>query len=411
MTARLSLQILSSDDPANFSLQNIVTLLKIPSSRRQSSQIRTLQILTAQISFFSAHSELSDLLHYQSCQSMTYEYFERKQVVFNSGDIGDKFFIILAGKVEVSILLNDQRRFVAVATLEDGQSFGELALLNEIPRNATITCITDCHMAVLSKSDYLRILGNVHAKKISLFVDFLKEMPLFRLWSKRNVENLYHFFKIMTFNRNNSVFVTGQDPTYVYIVKSGEFEINKLVKIPEKKIKFYSKIAILGKGEIFGDDEVIENKPRNMNCVCSSITGELLAIKAEDFLIKVKSEETMGMITIKNRAKSTIRNSKVEIFDLLDNQKSLGTKIVKERGKPLFFRRKYIQPDEQYKDMSKYLELTPKDIELIKKKAIRKKEVKKYIMMNKPAEFSQRTPSPRLVFKSKTISVPYSILT
>lgn len=406
MTARLSLLVLSSKDPENFSLATIVALLKIPSAQRKAKQIKKLELLTADISFFSSQSELSDLLHYQSCQSMKYEYFEKKQVVFNYGEIGDRFYIILSGKVEVSILVPDPKRFITVATLEDGQSFGELALLKESPRNATITCITECHMAVLTKMDYLRILGKIHDKKISLFVDILKEMPVFKSWSKRNVETLYHFFKPQLYNRHNSVFAIGQDPTHVYIVKSGEFEISKQVKMPDKKMKFNLKVAILAKGEMIGDEEVLENKTRNMNCVCYSATGELLAIKAEDFLIKIKSDDTFGIIDKKNRAKSSIRQSKPEIFGVL-KEKREERKAKTLRGKFNLFRKKYIPPDVQGQDWSKYLELSAKDIEVIKEKAIRKKNLRTYFIINRPAELSYRTPSPKFIHKSRTVSIPY----
>ena len=407
MTARLSLLVLSSKDPENFSLATIVNLLRVPPARRKAQQIKNLQHLTAEISFFSSQSELSELLHYQSCQSMNYEFFEKKQVVFNCGEIGDKFYIILSGKVEVSIIVPDPRRFVTVAILEDGQSFGELALLKESPRNATITCITECHMAVLTKLDYLRVLGKIHEKKISSFVDFLKEIPVFRSWSKRNVETLYHFFKPKLYNRHNSVFTIGQDPTHVYIVKSGEFEISKKVKIPDKKMKLNLKVAILAKGEIFGDEEVMENRPRTMNCVCYSATGEILAIKANDFLIKIKSDDAAGIIDRKNRAKSSIRESKAEVFGLLEGKRE-EKKAETVREKFNLLRKKYILPDVKVQDWSKYLELSAKDIEVIKGKAIRKKELKTYFIINRPAELSYRTSSPKLIQKSRTLSIPYS---
>jgi len=45
-----------------------------------------------------------------------------------------------------------------VAQMEKGQSFGELALIYDTPRSASIQAKTDCHFAVLEKEDYAAIL-------------------------------------------------------------------------------------------------------------------------------------------------------------------------------------------------------------------------------------------------------------
>jgi CRP-like cAMP-binding protein len=47
--------------------------------------------------------------------------------------------------------LEDLQWFIEVSKLKSGDTFGELALLNDKPRAATITCITDCHFAILGK--------------------------------------------------------------------------------------------------------------------------------------------------------------------------------------------------------------------------------------------------------------------
>lgn len=42
--------------------------------------------------------------------------------------------------------------------LTDGGSFGEVALLENCVRNATIKCKTECHFAILSSSEFINIL-------------------------------------------------------------------------------------------------------------------------------------------------------------------------------------------------------------------------------------------------------------
>jgi CRP-like cAMP-binding protein len=48
---------------------------------------------------------------------------------------------------------------IEVNVMKAGQSFGELALITEQPRNATVYCKTECHFLVLDKDDYTQIIG------------------------------------------------------------------------------------------------------------------------------------------------------------------------------------------------------------------------------------------------------------
>jgi CRP-like cAMP-binding protein len=52
------------------------------------------------------------------------------------------------------------------------QAFGELALINNNPRAATLKCLTDCHFAVISKNVYERILKKIEVKNQNKLVDF-----------------------------------------------------------------------------------------------------------------------------------------------------------------------------------------------------------------------------------------------
>jgi CRP-like cAMP-binding protein len=49
---------------------------------------------------------------------------------------------------------NEYQWFIKISRLVTGASFGELALINDQPRAATIQCLSDVYVAVLSKNDY-----------------------------------------------------------------------------------------------------------------------------------------------------------------------------------------------------------------------------------------------------------------
>jgi ATP-binding cassette subfamily B protein len=65
----------------------------------------------------------------------------KERLIIHEGDIGDKFYIIVRGKVEV-LKADANGVNQRIAVLSDGDFFGELALLHNIPRNASINTLT-----------------------------------------------------------------------------------------------------------------------------------------------------------------------------------------------------------------------------------------------------------------------------
>ena len=56
-----------------------------------------------------------------------------------------------SAKLEELDKLNQEEWFVTAAHLSAGDSFGELALINDEPRAATVTCLNECYFATLDK--------------------------------------------------------------------------------------------------------------------------------------------------------------------------------------------------------------------------------------------------------------------
>lgn len=79
------------------------------------------------------------------------------QTIINQGEDGDYYYIIKSGKCRVTRSSNSDTE-LTLATLDDGDAFGEEALLSEDKRNANITMITDGVLMRLSKEDFNELL-------------------------------------------------------------------------------------------------------------------------------------------------------------------------------------------------------------------------------------------------------------
>jgi CRP-like cAMP-binding protein len=72
--------------------------------------------------------------------------------VCDEGEVGQTFYYIVSGRA--AVIRNGRK----VAELEAGAYFGELALLDRLPRSATVKAITDMELLVISQKDFNKLL-------------------------------------------------------------------------------------------------------------------------------------------------------------------------------------------------------------------------------------------------------------
>ena len=83
--------------------------------------------------------------------------YEEGEAIVQEGEIGDHFFAIRRGEVEVTKAQPDGTP-QHVALLGSGEYFGEIALLKDVPRTATVTAVGACQMWALDKAAFLQML-------------------------------------------------------------------------------------------------------------------------------------------------------------------------------------------------------------------------------------------------------------
>ena len=96
--------------------------------------------------------------------------------VIVQGEWGDTFYVVVEGSLEIS---SDGRR---LRTLGPGQFFGEIALLRDVPRTATVSALTDSALLVIRRMDFLSaVLGSLEG------AETVEEIVSSRVGSVRDV--------------------------------------------------------------------------------------------------------------------------------------------------------------------------------------------------------------------------------
>lgn len=94
---------------------------------------------------------LSNIIHHRT--------YQKGEFVFLKGQPGAAMFIIKTGKIEVIDYGKDNRETV-IATLDPGDFFGELALLDDSPRSASTKAAEPSEICAISRTDLDRMLAN-----------------------------------------------------------------------------------------------------------------------------------------------------------------------------------------------------------------------------------------------------------
>jgi len=116
-------------------------------------------VLGVAISRFRRHHSLFHL-----------ETFAPGQIIFREGDVGDCAYFIQSGEVEVVRTLAGNE--AVVAKLVAGQYFGEMALITNQPRSATIRTISLTKLALLGKRNFLTMLSAVPSARDDILRTF-----------------------------------------------------------------------------------------------------------------------------------------------------------------------------------------------------------------------------------------------
>lgn len=83
---------------------------------------------------------------------------ESGSLVFAEGDTGDALFVVVSGRIEISVTSIDGRKSV-LDHLGPGEAFGEIALLDRAARSATAAAATDCVLDRLARADVMRFVA------------------------------------------------------------------------------------------------------------------------------------------------------------------------------------------------------------------------------------------------------------
>jgi CRP-like cAMP-binding protein len=211
--------------------------------------------------------------------------------IMRQGDVGDLFYVIDSGVVEVLV------GGYPVARLERGAGFGERALLRDAPRTATVRSLTDVVLWSLGRDEFLMAITGQRpddADEVARpprqratdvmtrpIADLLGDLSQLAGVSPGTLEELAAATRTEQWETGDAVFHEGDGADSLYLVLAGRAEVTVAGE----------QTALLHPGDAFGEIAVLHGTSRTAT-VTATEPLTTCRVPAEDFLAAVTVRPT-----------------------------------------------------------------------------------------------------------------------
>ena len=268
--------------------KHIIKILKLDKDQKSKDDIKLLkEYLSSHYDYFKNLLKQSEERFLKLIPLLKYETFKANERIMNFGEIGDKCYILLKGtvgiykpfpitkrmtlrqyveylayvrdeeknKVKFERILNynsridknqlylidfnpekipnftsgltivlEEERELAIGKV--GDSFGEMALIKNEPRNASILALEKCVMISIEKGDYTKIVKDIEEQRlIKELASFKEKYPIFKFWPSSKCFPLLSGLITQEFVTDEYVYKQNEFPTDIYFIKEGIFEV------------------------------------------------------------------------------------------------------------------------------------------------------------------------------------------
>jgi len=293
-TGRISIENVAEQDLIKLAIH----VVQKPKELRGATDDLVLSRCVQVIPFFK---EVETKLLEKMARTFTYIPLKARETVFNIGEIGTSFWIILKGSVEIieNKLENGDRVPENPKIQTAVSAFGEKVLTEKRIRTFTAICREACDLIVLDRAHYQEIMQEEIDRKLNEERNFLSTLPCLKGWTFKSVGELHERIPVRTFKRGNIVYNEDDEPDKMYIIKNGSFKVMKEIEIvrgdvdeitldakelkKDQKMKKIIDVALLGEKEIFGEDGLFTPEKRQYKIICSSLEAQVFEVNKKEF--------------------------------------------------------------------------------------------------------------------------------
>ena len=256
--------------------------------------------------------------------------FKKGDQVIVEGEPGDSIFIVGSGRVEVFKGVK-KRGQVLLATLREGEFFGEFGYFAGSKRQASVTAAEETELLEITRADMEDVVSRFpHVEAVlekfyrdRVIENLMATSSLFLELKAEQRAKVASIFRLEEFREGTNIVKEGDEGDKIYLIRSGNVTVHAQNPMGEKII-----LAELAPGDFFGEISLLLGKPRTATVTASNPVTEVMSLNKEDLDALIEQFPSIGerlKKVIESRTEDTV--NKVSFLDLDEEELEIGSLI------------------------------------------------------------------------------------
>lgn len=166
--------------------------------------------------------------------AMDEQKFHKNEVVIKEGDEGDSLYVVASGTLSCTKIFKGNTEPTFLKRYEPGEAFGELALLYNAPRAATIFSDDDSTLYGLDRQTFNHIVKDAAIRKRDKYEAFLKKVSLLETMDDYERSQVSEAFKEEKYKAGEMIIKEGDAGDKLYFIMEGECVATKVLNPGEE---------------------------------------------------------------------------------------------------------------------------------------------------------------------------------
>jgi len=270
------------------------------------------------------------------------------EIIIKQGDSGEYFYIVESGKLEVYMESCGLRLKVG-RTLDEGDYFGELALMYNTPRAATVITVEDSNLWRIDRQTYRTIVTHHNKETSDEFFGLVSNVHILGkrlgdVLSHAQLSKVVSTLEIEEFDHGSVIIRQHQTGDYFYIISEGQVDVWQEAVLSTSggvlnRSMMGTKLVTLKRGDYFGEKALLADDVRQASCIA---VGKVicLSLSRDDFIAMIGSwqditnvDHIQSLAAKKAKIRESVYDSQYHITLHLDDIEQLNTLGVGAFGK------------------------------------------------------------------------------
>ncbi|XP_077310688.1 cGMP-dependent protein kinase 2-like isoform X2 [Lithobates pipiens] len=199
--------------------------------------------------------------------------YSQSQLVIQEGAAGNHLYVLAEGLLDV---IQNSR---LLGQMHPGTAFGELAILYNCKRTATVKAVTDSKIWVLDRQVFQNIMMSSAQAQHQEYFSFLRSVSLLKDLPEEKLSKIVDCLEVDFYDKGDYIIREGEEGNTFFIIAKGKVCVTQAVEGSQEPLE----IKKLGVGDYFGEKALISEDVRSANIIADEDDTQCLVIDRDTF--------------------------------------------------------------------------------------------------------------------------------